>query len=132
MIDLLEELWERHGVHKTALFTKRLDPEIDVSAAFMSPWRDSPPEQIGGFDVVEVIDLLIPGSNLPPTDALVINLLDGRIVIRPSGTEPMVKVYVEVTELVINGDVRSAERSVDHKIEDLLHGVSSLFQVEKD
>jgi len=132
VIDLLEELWERHGVHKTALFTKRLDPEIDVSAAFMSPWRDSPPEQIGGFDVVEVIDLLIPGSNLPPTDALVINLLDGRIVIRPSGTEPMVKVYVEVTELVINGDVRSAERSVDHKIEDLLHGVSSLFQVEKD
>jgi len=132
VIDLLEALWERHGVHKTALFTKRLDPEIDVSAAFMSPWRDYPPEQIGGFDVVEVIDLLIPESDLPPTDALVINLLDGRIVIRPSGTEPMVKVYVEVTELVINGDVRSAERSADHKIEDLLHGVSSLFQVEKD
>ena len=132
VIDLLEELWERHGVHKTALFAKRLDPEIDVSSAFMSPWRDSPPEQIGGFDVIEVIDLLSPESNLPPTDALFINLLDGRIVIRPSGTEPMVKVYVEVTELVINGDVRSAERSADHKIEDLLHGVSSLFQVEKD
>ena len=98
----------------------------------MSPWRASPPEQIGEFDVIEVIDLLIPDSNLPPTDALVINLSNGRIVIRPSGTEPMVKVYVEVTESVINGDVRSAERSADHKIENLLHGVSSLFQVEKD
>ena len=132
VMDLLDELWDRHGVHKTALFTKRLAPEIDISADFMSPWRASPPEQIGEFDVIEVIDLLIPDSNLPPTDALVINLSNGRIVIRPSGTEPMVKVYVEVTESVINGDVRSAERSADHKIENLLHGVSSLFQVEKD
>ena len=76
--------------------------------------------------------MLISESDLPPTDALVINLSNGRIVIRPSGTEPMVKVYIEVTESVINDDVRSAERSADHKIEDLLHGVSSLFQVEKD
>jgi hypothetical protein len=44
----------------------------------------------------------------------------------------MVKVYVEVIESVINGDIMSAETSVDHKIEDLLHGVNSLFQVEKD
>ena len=132
VMDLLDELWDRHGVHKTALFTKRLAPEIDISADFMSPWRSSPPEKIGEFDVIEVIDLLNPGLDLPPTDALVINLSNGRIVIRPSGTEPMVKVYVEVTQSVINGDVRSAERSADHKIEDLLHGVSSLFQVEKD
>ena len=132
VIDLLDELWNLHGVHKTALFTKRLAPEIDISADFMSPWRAYPPEHIGEFDVIEVIDLLISESDLPPTDALVINLSNGRIVIRPSGTEPMVKVYVEVTESVINGDVRSAERSADHKIENLLHGVSSLFQVEKD
>ena len=98
----------------------------------MSSWRASPPEQIGEFDVTEVVDLLIPESNLPPTDALVFNLSNGRIVIRPSGTEPMVKVYVEVIESVINGDIMSAETSVDHKIEDLLHGVNSLFQVEKD
>ena len=132
VIDLLDELWNRHGVHKTALFTKRLAPEIDISTDFMSPWRASPPEHIGEFNVIEVIDLLISESDLPPTDALVINLSNGRIVIRPSGTEPMVKVYIEVTESVINDDVRSAERSADHKIEDLLHGVSSLFQVEKD
>jgi len=132
VIDLLDELWNRHGVHKTALFTKRLAPDIDISTDFMSPWRASPPEHIGEFDVIEVIDLLISESDLPPTDALVINLSNGRIVIRPSGTEPMVKVYIEVTESVINDDVRSAERSADHKIEDLLHGVSSLFQVEKD
>jgi len=132
VMDLLNQLWDRHGVHKTALFTKRLDPEIDISADFMSSWRASPPEQIGEFDVTEVVDLLIPESNLPPTDALVFNLSNGRIVIRPSGTEPMVKVYVEVIESVINGDIMSAETSVDHKIEDLLHGVNSLFQVEKD
>ena len=98
----------------------------------MSPWRSSPPEKIGEFAVIESIDLLSPESELPATDALVLNILNGRIVIRPSGTEPMVKVYVEVTESVINDDIRSAERSADHKIEDLLHGVSSLFQVKKD
>ena len=132
VIDLLEELWNRHGVHKTALFTKRLDPATNISADFMSPWRSSPPEKIGEFAVIESIDLLSPESELPATDALVFNILNGRIVIRPSGTEPMVKVYVEVTESVINDDIRSAERSADHKIEDLLHGVSSLFQVKKD
>ena len=98
----------------------------------MSFWRSSPPEKIGEFVVIESIDLLSPESELPATDALVLNILNGRIVIRPSGTEPMVKVYVEVTESVINDDIRSAERSADHKIEDLLHGVSSLFQVKKD
>ena len=132
VIDLLEELWNRHGVHKTALFTKRLDPATNISADFMSPWRSSPPQKIGEFAVIESIDLLSPESELPATDALVFNILNGRIVIRPSGTEPMVKVYVEVTESVINDDIRSAERSADHKIEDLLHGVSSLFQVKKD
>ena len=132
VIDLLEELWNRHGVHKTALFTKRLDPATNISADFMSFWRSSPPEKIGEFAVIESIDLLSPESELPATDALVLNILNGRIVISPSGTEPMVKVYVEVTESVINDDIRSAERSADHKIEDLLHGVSSLFQVKKD
>jgi phosphomannomutase len=132
VVDLLEELWNRHGVHKTALLAKRLDAEIDISADFMSPWRTSPPEKIGEFAVIGSIDMLSPESELPATDALIFNISNGRIVIRPSGTEPMVKVYVEVTESVINDDVRSAERSADHKIEDLLHGVSSLFQVEKD
>ena len=132
VIDLLDELWNRHGVHKTALFTMRLDPGVDISSEFMSPWRTKPPEQIGEFNVVEVIDLAIPKSKLPSTDALVFNLLNGRIVIRPSGTESMIKVYVECIESVINDDVRSAERSADHRIEDLLHGVRSLFQVEKD
>lgn len=132
VVDLLEELWNRHGVHKTALIAKRLDPETDISADFMSPWRTSPPEKIGEFAVIGSIDMLSPESELPATDALIFNISNGRIVIRPSGTEPMVKVYVEVTESVINDDVRSAERSADHKIEDLLHGVSSLFQVEKD
>ncbi len=132
VMDLLDELWNRHGVHKTALFTKRLDAETDISADFMSPWRTSPPERIGEFVVIESIDLLTPELGLPATDALVFNILNGRIVIRPSGTEPMVKAYVEVTESVINGDIRSAERSADHKIEDLLHGVSNLFHVEKN
>ena len=132
VVDLLEELWNRHGVHKTALIAKRLDPETDISADFMSPWRTSPPEKIGEFAVIGSIDMLSPESELPATDALIFNISNGRIVIRPSGTEPMVKVYVEVTESVINDDVRSAERSADHKIEDLLHVVSSLFQVEKD
>ena len=132
VMDLLDELWNRHGVHKTALFTKRLDAETDISADFMSPWRTYPPERIGEFAVIESIDLLTPESGLPATDALVFNILNGRIVIRPSGTEPMVKAYVEVTESVINGDIRSAERSADHKIEDLLHGVSNLFHVEKN
>ena len=47
--------------------------------------------------VESVVDHLTGPRDLPPTDAVVLHLRGGaRVVVRPSGTEPKVKAYVEV------------------------------------
>jgi phosphomannomutase len=48
--------------------------------------------------VTDVVDLAAGSDELPPTDALVLRLGGaGRVVLRPSGTEPKLKAYLEVT-----------------------------------
>ena len=131
-INLLEDLWKRHGVHKTSLVTQRFTAETDISSDLMSPLRNSPPKQIAGCNIVESFDLMTPVKEFPATDAIVFILEKGRVVIRPSGTEPMVKIYVEAIESVINDDIESAERSAERMIENLLDGVRSLFPIERD
>ena len=62
--------------------------------------RNAPPATLAGSPVVEVTDLAAPGTApdaLPPTDGLRLLAEDGtRVVVRPSGTEPKVKCYLEV------------------------------------
>ena len=98
----------------------------------MAPLRSNPPKQIAGIEIINSVDLMTPVKEFPATDAIVFDLENGRVVIRPSGTEPMVKIYVEAIESVIKDDVGSAERSAEHMIENLLDGVRSLFPIESD
>ena len=49
---------------------------------------------------------------MPPTDGLRYRLEgNGRVIVRPSGTEPKVKCYLEVVEPVTDGDVATARRT---------------------
>lgn len=62
----------------------------------MQHLRSDPPTRIGGLDVAAIHDLADGATGLPPTNGLVIELAATRLVIRPSGTEPKMKVYGEV------------------------------------
>ena len=63
----------------------------------MERLRSTPPSALGGLDVLGVDDLAEGSDDLPPTDGLRFRLADGaRVVVRPSGTEPKVKCYLEV------------------------------------
>jgi len=62
----------------------------------MSRLRQSPPTSLGGEPVVRVDDLAEGSRLLPPTDGLRYFLQDEtRVIVRPSGTEPKLKVYLE-------------------------------------
>jgi phosphomannomutase len=100
LLDRLDELTARLGVHLTAQWSRRAEGPDGIAklAAIVDTWRHDPPTELGGLVVSEIVDLAAGSASLPPTDALVVRLGErGRVVLRPSGTEPKLKAYLEVT-----------------------------------
>ena len=98
LLDLLDEIWSRHGFHATEQISIRLSDlsKVDV---ILGGLRANPPQNIAGRAVTSIDDLATPTDGLPPTDGLRIWLDGGvRIIIRPSGTEAKMKCYIEVIE----------------------------------
>ena len=96
ILDLLNEVWARHGFHGTEQISIRVN-SINEVAQLMGGLRNNPPKEIAGRLVESIEDLEKPTNDLPPTDGLRIWLAGGtRIIIRPSGTEAKMKCYVEV------------------------------------
>lgn len=93
--DLLAEIWSRHGFHGTRQISVRTSNAGETKTV-MGNLRGKLPQQIGTFKVTGFDDLEQPKDGLPPTDGVRI-WLDGkyRVIVRPSGTEPKIKCYIE-------------------------------------
>jgi phosphomannomutase len=99
LLDGLDAAAAAVGVHATDQVSVRsADPS--VITGLMSRLRAAPPTTLGGADVLAVDDLAAPAAGgLPPTDGLRVHLAGGgRVIVRPSGTEPKVKAYLEIVE----------------------------------
>lgn len=93
--DLLDRLESRHGAHATNPLTIRVTDLSRISSV-MAALRVAPPEALAGSPVVEFADLSDGWKKLPPTDGLYFLTAAGdRVVVRPSGTEPKLKCYLE-------------------------------------
>ena len=98
--DLLDDLHRRHGVHaggqRSIRFESGSGGDQPMRRA-MAALREAPPPVLAGAAVTAVHDLAADGSHLPPADAVVLELsgLEARVIVRPSGTEPKMKVYAE-------------------------------------
>ena len=98
LLDLLDEIWARHGFHATEQISIRLS-DLSKVGVILGGLRNNPPHNIAGRAVTSIDDLAAPTDGLPPTDGLRIWLDGGvRIIIRPSGTEAKMKCYIEVIE----------------------------------
>lgn len=96
LLDVLDDLAVQHGVHATDAFSVRVDDLAEITAT-VERLRREPPTRLGGSAVTTADDLAAGDGALPPTDGLRYLLADGsRVVVRPSGTEPKLKVYLEV------------------------------------
>jgi phosphomannomutase len=94
--DLLDDLAAEHGLHATDQLSVRVADVAEIGAA-MDRLRATPPTRLGGLAVESVEDLSQGAGGLPPTDGLRYRLADGaRVIVRPSGTEPKLKCYLEV------------------------------------
>ena len=109
LVDLLNEVWNRHGFHGTEQISIRVSDMTRI-ADLLAGLRKNPPAEIAGRSVSSIDDLAAPKDGLPPTDGLRIWLDGGiRIIIRPSGTEAKMKCYIEV----ITKDAQSANDLLD-------------------
>ena len=91
--DRLDEIARRYGVYETDQLSVRVqDPKIITAA--MARLRAQPPGMLAG-QPTSVVDLAHGGADLPPTDAVLISGQTVRVVVRPSGTEPKLKCYLE-------------------------------------
>jgi phosphomannomutase len=96
LVDVLDDLALRHGLHATDQVSVRV-ADLSLISAAMERLRATPPTELGGLPVERVDDLALGSADLPPTDGLRFHLDDGaRVVVRPSGTEPKLKCYLEV------------------------------------
>jgi phosphomannomutase len=103
LVDRLDEIAERYGLHATDQLSVRV-ADLGLIASAMTRLRAEPPAVLGGLAVEGVDDLAAGSATLPPTDGLRFRLADrARVVVRPSGTEPKLKSYLEVVVPVTDG-----------------------------
>ncbi|QCO97548.1 phospho-sugar mutase [Arthrobacter sp. 24S4-2] len=100
IFDTLDELYLVHGLHASDQLSIRV-ADLGLLDAMMNRLRVSPPESFGGSAVETSKDLAEGSEHLPPTDGLLYVTKDlSRVIIRPSGTEPKLKCYLEVIRSV--------------------------------
>ncbi len=113
--DLLDDLAVTHGLHATDQLSVRV-ADLRLIADAMARLRAQPPSGLAGLRVDSAEDLERGSAALPPTDGLRYRLSgpsvdSARVVVRPSGTEPKLKCYLEVVVPVASGAALGAARA---------------------
>ena len=123
--DTLDELYLQHGLHASDQLSIRV-ADLGLLDAMMNRLRVSPPESFGQSAVEVFTDLAEGSAHLPPTEGLLYitrNLT--RVIIRPSGTEPKLKCYLEVIhEVGSAAELPAARQAARASLDEVLHDVS--------
>ena len=118
VFDVLDELALRHGVHATRQVSLRL-PTPELIARAVDSLRADPPRDLGGVPVEAMVDLADGADGLPPTDGILLRLAGARVIVRPSGTEPKVKCYLEVVRRVDGAGLAIAREEAEATLDRL-------------
>jgi phosphomannomutase len=124
LFDRLDALHVVHGVHLTDQLSVRV-ADLGLLDAMMTRLRENPPAAFAESPVETAVDLSLGSEQLPPTEGLSWTTRDStRVIVRPSGTEPKLKCYLEVIRPVDSSaelaEAREAARhAMDAALEDL-------------
>ncbi|MDQ0734074.1 phospho-sugar mutase [Arthrobacter agilis] len=100
LFDLLDDAFLVHGLHASDQLSVRVG-SLGLLGAMMNRLRENPPSSFADSPVSVAEDLAAGSAQLPPTDGLLyLTQNETRVIIRPSGTEPKLKCYLEVVEPV--------------------------------
>ena len=113
VLELYDDLERAHGVHLTSQLTLRTAEQAHV----MSQLRSAAPAAFGDELVTGLTDLArtsTPGG--PRADVLTFRLPGARVVLRPSGTEPKIKCYIEITEPLAGRSLAAAREAAARRL----------------
>ena len=116
--DTLDDLAREHGVHATDQWPVTLTGAAGKTriGEVMSRLRGAPPAALAGVPVTRVRDLADGEGDLPPSDVVILELgAAGRVVVRPSGTEPKLKAYFEAV-VPVRGDLAGARAEAAERL----------------
>ena len=100
--DELDRLAHMHGLYATAPLTFRVS-DLSLIGRGMQRLRENPPKELAGSPVAEFVDLADGGPEMLPTEGILVRTeADDRVIVRPSGTEPKLKCYLEVVLPVLD------------------------------
>jgi len=122
LLTVYDALETAHGVH----LTRQVTLPTAEPGPVMAGLRARPPAALGGEPVLASADLSAGSAGLPPADLLRYELDGARVVIRPSGTEPKIKAYLEVTEPP-GRPLAQARASAAARMTPLIDGVRALL-----
>ncbi len=97
LLDAIEKLYAEFGCYRNRLESFAFEGEkgMHTMQALMTGLRAQPPARIDGLQVTSVVDYNAGGTGLPAADVLEFRLEGGaKLMVRPSGTEPKIKVYL--------------------------------------
>ncbi|MCX6481978.1 MAG: phospho-sugar mutase [Mycobacterium sp.] len=127
--DVLDDLARKFGLYETSQLSVRVS-DIALIADAMTRLRADPPTSLGGRDVVRMDDLAKGVDELPPTDGLRFTLQDARVIIRPSGTEPKLKSYLQVV-VSVTGGIADARARAQFELDAVRAGVAEALEVTR-
>jgi phosphomannomutase len=129
--DVLDDLAVEFGLHATDQLSVRVD-DLTIIGKALARLRSAPPTSVAGLDVDAFDDLEDGIDGLPPTDGVRLRLSHGtRVIVRPSGTEPKLKCYLEVVVPVAHDgtpdadDVDAARLVAEHRLAALKDGMAT-------
>jgi phosphomannomutase len=126
LLDLLDDQARRYGLHATAQLSVRVE-DLSIISGAMARLRQSPPAELAGRTVTAIDDLAAGLDSLPPADVLRLRLSDGgRVIVRPSGTEPKLKCYLEVV-IPITGPAEDARAAAAAELATLRAAVADVL-----
>lgn len=108
LVDVLEDMFNEFGFYenKTVTFAFEGASGLEKMASLMEQLRNQPPKTVAGADIIEISDYKLSVTKnkqgetpitLPKSNVLAYKLSDGcSFVVRPSGTEPKLKIYMFV------------------------------------
>ena len=117
LLEVLDELYRSYGFYQSRLLTFTFEGSAGLAEmqGRMAELRRLPPTDIAGFPVEKIVDYQNGETGLPKSDVLRFFLAGGlEAVVRPSGTEPKLKVYITAIGLTLAESKVAADQVAEH------------------